>query len=342
MKVVVTGSLGVIGRRLTARLTDVGMTVVGLDGGGATAPGDLRAVDLATSKLEPHLVGADCLVHLGTPLLADATEPESSRAAFAVFDRVTRAASACGVSQLVVLSSAMVYGAWPNNPVPLTEDAPTRPNPGFLFAAHHAELERRASEWRAEHPAAALAVLRPAPLVADEQLGRVASLLRSVATVRTHEGDAPAQFLHIDDLVEAIRIAVEQRVDGVLNVAPDGWIPPETLGALAYPGPRPMLPMWLVNSLAQLRWRLGLAAAPPGLVPYTVHPWVVSADRARSLGWQPSNTNEEAYVLGHEATPFDRLNARRRQQISLGVALAVLAAVVGGLLAAVLRSRRRR
>lgn len=342
MKVVVTGARGVIGRRLNRRLLEAGITVVGLDRGEGPTEVDMRSVDLATSKLEPHLAGADSVVHLGAPLLADAVDPTLSNAAFVAFDRVARAASACGVGQLVVLSTAMVYGAWPNNPVPITEDAPTRPNPEFLFAAHHAELERRASEWRAGNPSAALAVLRPAPLVADEQPGRVASLLRSVATVRTHEGDAPAQFLHIDDLIEAIFIAVDRRVDGVLNVAPDGWIPPETLSALAFLGPRPMLPMWLVSNLAQLRWKLGLAAAPPGLVPYTVHPWVISADRARSLGWQPANTNEEAYVLGHEATAFDRLNARRRQQISLGVAVAVVLALVGTIGAVVLRRRRRR
>src|SRR4051794_14153036 len=40
---------------------------------------------------------------------------------------------------VVYVSSAMVYGAWPNNPVPLTEDAPMRPNPGFGYATAKAE-----------------------------------------------------------------------------------------------------------------------------------------------------------------------------------------------------------
>src|SRR5437868_15019821 len=50
--------------------------------------------------------------------------------------------------RLVYTSSAMVYGAWPNNPVPLTEDAPMRPNPGFAYATAKAEGERLAVEWR--------------------------------------------------------------------------------------------------------------------------------------------------------------------------------------------------
>ncbi len=169
----------------------------------------------------------------------------------------------------------------------------------------------------------------------------MARLLRSVATVRTHEGDAPAQYLHIDDLVGAVVVALHNRIDGVLNVAPDGWIPPEAVSVLAYPGPRPILPRWAVDAIAKVRWRFGLAAAPPGLVPYTVHPWVVANDRLRSLGWQPENTNEEAYVLGHEPSPFDRLTSRRRQQIALGVTGGLLVGLIATITALVVRHRRR-
>jgi len=46
------------------------------------------------------------------------------------------------VRNLVVKSSALVYGAWPNNPVPLTEDAPVRPNAELLYAVQRAHLEQ--------------------------------------------------------------------------------------------------------------------------------------------------------------------------------------------------------
>jgi len=56
--------------------------------------------------------------------------------------RLLNAASAAGVRHLVVLSTATVYGAWPNNPVPITEDAPLRPVPDFAYAVGHAEVEQ--------------------------------------------------------------------------------------------------------------------------------------------------------------------------------------------------------
>jgi nucleoside-diphosphate-sugar epimerase len=343
VKVIVTGAAGSIGSRLCRRLAELGFAVVALDRDNAPrSPAiDHRRVDLTKAKLAPLFAGGEALIHLGSRFRLDGDEPSVAAVPLRLAERVLEGAGEAGIGHVIVMSSAMVYGAWPNNAVPLTEDAPVRPNPDFAFAVQLAELERRALEWRASEGNRALTVLRPAPLVADEEPSRVARLLRSVATVRTDEGDASAQYLHIDDLVSAVVTALHHRIDGVLNVAPDGWISPEALGALAYPGPRPILPRWAVDALARVRWRFGLAAAPPGLVPYTVHSWVVANDRLRSIGWQPANTNEEAYVLGHQPRAFDRLNARRRQQLALGATAAVIAALIGTVTALIVRHRRR-
>ena len=91
-----------------------------------------------------------------------------------------------------------------------------------------------------------------------------------------------------------------------------------------------------------MRWRVNRASGPPGLLPYTVYPWVVANDRLRSLGWRASNTNEEAFVAGHEPGPLDRLDARRRQQIALGVTGGVLLGAIGAVVALLVRRRRRR
>ena len=55
-----------------------------------------------------------------------------------------------GVEHLVLVSSAMVYGAWANNPVPLTEDAALRPDIEFAYARQLATVEQMVDDWRTQ------------------------------------------------------------------------------------------------------------------------------------------------------------------------------------------------
>lgn len=93
--------------------------------------------------------------------------------------------------------------------------------------------------------------------------------------------------------------------------------------------------------MASWRWRLGLAPTPPGLLPYVRHPWVVANDRLLGVGWEPTSSNEEAYVAGHEASAIESISPRRRQELALGVSAAAGVGLVA-LLVALIRRRRRR
>ena len=161
------------------------------------------------------------------------------------------------------------------------------------------------------------------------------------AAIRAEEGDRMGQFLHAHDLAEAVVRVGGEPVDGPVNVAPDGWIPAPLMAELGGPAPRLRLPGPLAGLAADVRWRLGLTDAPPTVVPYTVYPWVIANDRLRAMGWTPAHSNEEAYVAGYEPRATDRLNAKRRQQLSLAAAGGAVALVVTGL-GWMVRSFRRR
>ncbi|MEY2592245.1 MAG: hypothetical protein QOJ67_4229 [Acidimicrobiaceae bacterium] len=254
---------------------------------------------------------------------------------------VLDAAGSVGMTRLVVLSSATVYGAWATNPVPLTEDATLRPNPDLDFAVRAAERERLVAEWRGEHPSATVAVLRAATPVAEGASGWLSDGLRAAASVRAAgPDDPPAQFLHLDDLATAVVLALSKGLDGPRNVAPDGWIGGEEVRALIG-GPRVRVPNAVAKRMAVLRWRLGGAPAPPGLVPYTVHPWVIANDRMRAAGWAPSYSNEEALVAGTPASPWSTISPQRRQELALGGAVVGIAGTVTGVLLALRRARRK-
>lgn len=342
-RVVVTGAAGAIGSRVARRFAETdGIEVLAVDRVGTPMPGDIESkrVDLAAGPLESVFSGADVIVHLASATTPGIPDPTAEELDLAIARRVLDAAGEAAIGQLVVLSTAMVYGAWAANPVPITEDAPVRPNPDFSWAVARAEIEGLAREWGALRPDTAVAVLRPTAVVTDDDLGGLARLLHSARLGVAAEGDPPVQYLHLDDLVSAIVTAVQGRLDGVANVAPDGWIPPDNLYDLEGPKPRLRVPSWAARAVAALRWRFGVAPVPPGVVPYTSHSWVISNDRMRELGWVPSFSNEEAWVVSHEPGPLDRMPARRRQELALAVAVAALVGVIAGVVVAIRRMRR--
>jgi len=250
------------------------------------------------------------------------------------------AAAGIRAATLVVLSSATVYGAWPTNPVPLTEDAPLRPNAELDFAVRAAERERLAVEWKSHHPGSTVAILRPAIAVAEDATGWLDRALRTTAAVRpSGSEDPPAQYVHLDDVATAVEVALRSRLDGPFNVAPDGWIPGDQVRALAGV-PRLRVPDAAVQKLATARWKLGLSSTPPGLLPYTLHPWVIANDRLKAAGWSPTSTNEEAYVAGHRPAPWATVSPQRRQELALGAAGAAVVAAAAGAVALIRRTRR--
>ncbi len=340
MTVVVTGAAGAVGGRVVRRLIrerpELDVRAVDKVAVG-TRPGlEVKQVDLASDDLTAVFSGARTVVHLATAVAPHVDDPATDELELAIVSRVLDAAAEVGVEHVVVLSTAMVYGAWVGNPLPLTEDAPVHPNPDFPWATTRARVEQVALEW-GTRTRAAVSVLRPTAVVTEDMLGQLARVLHTARIGIAAVGDPPVQYLHVDDLAAAIVAVVDARFDGVANVAPDGWIPPDALAGLEGPKPRVRVPAWAARAAAALRSRAGLAPIPPGIVPYTSHSWVVANDRISELGWSAAFTNEEAWVVSHDPNPLEQLPARRRQELAL-VAAALLG--VGLVVGAVLVIRR--
>jgi nucleoside-diphosphate-sugar epimerase len=155
---------------------------------------------------------------------------------------------------------------------------------------------------------------------------------------RLAEADPPSQYLHLDDLAVAVVLAVTDRLDGVYNVAPDGWVAGERVRALSGERPRLALPERLSEFVAGLRWRFQRGPIPPGLLSYTLEPWVVSNGRLRAAGWAPTVTNEQTYVESTEAPWWTMVSPKRRQELALGAGV-VGASLVALVVAVVVRRR---
>jgi UDP-glucose 4-epimerase len=355
--IVVTGIAGSLGQRVAAGLAarpDVDR-VVGID---LVAPDssepklDRRVLDLALpggpdDRLVAAFASADSVIHLAWQIPEGGGNgrdgpPPADLANRRALDRVLAAAAITRPEGLVHLSSATVYGAWPDNQVPLTEDSPLRPNPEFAYAVGKAEAERTLAEWAEDHPDTRVAVLRPAVTVGSPE--PLYEALGATRAPGAGDGRRPVQYLHVDDLADAVILAWERRLSGVYNVAPDTGVREDAARALAGGVAKVTLPGRLAHAVAAWTWDLWRRGVPVEARAYAIHPWVIAPDRLKAAGWTPHYSSEEALVATDLRVHWDDLPPGRRQNYNLllviGATLGFAGAVVGALLA--WRDRRRR
>lgn len=348
--VVVTGAAGGIGRRVVAELAaDPAVErVVALDVAPVPRPPEsaveVHRADVATADLGPMVAGAGTVVHLAFDSRTERGGRRPERVNVDGTRRVLAAATEAGVDHVVLLSAAAVYGAWPNNPVPITEAVSLRPNPDFAFAVQHAQAEHLVDDWRLGGDDRTAAVLRPATVLGDRRRSWIATSLIAASGLRSREDDPPKQFVHVDDVAAAVVLAVTARLDGAFNVAPEGAISADVVRELVGKPPRLGLPAAWAASIDRARWRFLGGPTPPGLIPFTEHPVVVAGDRLVAEGWQPHYTNEEALVAGTETPWWTMVSPKRKQELTLGAAGVASAALVtaGALTARALVRRHRR
>jgi nucleoside-diphosphate-sugar epimerase len=324
IRVVVSGGQWPLGKRVIERLKN--------DGGF-----EVREVNQSTDAIDSPV---DVFVHLA-PGDHDALV-ERRRSAVIGTPELLRAATVQGAKHVVLLSSAMVYGAWPNNPIPLTEETALRPDFGFAFARQLATVEQLVDDWRVSSADRATCVLRPVPAMAADGASSLVRALAAGMGGRLGEDDVPAQFLHLDDLADAVVLATRKQLNGVYNVAPDGFVHSARVRSLWGMAPRLRLPDRMSEVVSDLRWRFQRGPIPPGLRPYVRSTWLVSNGRLRAEGWTPTVTNEQAFVEGTNAKWWTMLTPKRKQEIALGAMVVGFLATVVTVLVTVRKYRRRR
>lgn len=335
--VVVTGAAGNLGRRVTAALAArpeidrvYAVDLVSLP---AIAPEvEAHAFDLSAPGAGDELAAlakrADAFVHL-------AWQPEG-QGNLDVLRNVLDATATVEPTQLVHLSSATVYGAWPDNPVPIAEEVPPRPNPGLGYAVEKRSAELAVERWAHQHPEVTVALLRPACTVGSTEQPLYHAL---AANKRAPLGGQQrmVQYLHVEDLAQAVVHAYDRGLSGTYNVAPDNGVDEHVAGRLAGGPATVPLPRPLRNALSSWAWKAWHRGAPPGARPYAEHSWVIAGDKLRSTGWLPRYSSEEALVASDSKAHWDDISIGRRLTIALAGA-GVLAAGAGG---AVWSHRRR-
>jgi nucleoside-diphosphate-sugar epimerase len=349
--VAVTGAGSGVGAAVLAELARsprIGR-VVGVDTTVAAPAGELpadvvwRQVDAVDPRLPAAFTGVSAVVHLAVDLAPDRDRVGQRQRNTRAAQTVLTAAFAAGVRRVVLVSSAMVYGARPDNPVPLPDDAPLRAVPEASVVGDLLEIERIAANAGRTHRGLVVTVLRPAVVVGAGDREPLTALLTAPLLLRIRGCPGYWQFCHVADLAAAVELAALGGLDGPANVGCEGWLDSAELEHVT--GRRGLeLPERVATGTAERLHRLGITPAPPSEIGYLTHPWVVDSGRLRTAGWRPRYSNAEA-VRAHLADVARReAEAGRPGRVDARTATAAAGAAVAlvGTAALVRRARRRR
>ena len=208
------------------------------------------------------------------------------------------AAADAGTQHVLVTSSTTAYGAFPDNPLPLTEDDPVRGAPDFSYARDKADADRLCQLWALQHPERTMTIVRPCLVFGEEMDNYILDLwLKTPFRADFGLPDPPMQFVHVDDLADALIRLLDGRHPGAYNVAADGYVTVAEAGDMI--GLRPQrMPYNLYKRLAAVLWETYVSEVPPGQLEFMVHPWVASNRKLKdATGWSPRYTSRETFEV---------------------------------------------
>jgi UDP-glucose 4-epimerase len=305
-RIAITGSSGAYGcgviRAIRRRHPDA--VILGLDvrAPASDPPDRFRRTDVLSGRMtdEIRAFRPDTMIHLAfvvNPIHDDAL---MGRINLEGTQNFLEAARACRPERVLVSSSATAYGAWPDNPVPMDEDAPIRARHEFRYSADKVAVETLVSRFAEAEPDIAVSWTRPAIIFTPGVSNYLVKFIVNAKVIVLPGGDdATIQFVHIEDVSLATLTLLERDARGPYNVSPEDWV---TLRTLARLTGRPVasVPFALCRAWSKVWWACHLPwfRSPAGLWYFIRYPWVVtSAKLARDHGFRFRHTCLETLTL---------------------------------------------
>jgi UDP-glucose 4-epimerase len=303
MRVIIPGASGAIARKLAMRLTGDGHQVIGVDRRPwPDAPIAFHEVDVRKRAAEEVFRHArpDVVVHMATVTSLVMPGEERTKINLGGTRAVFEYSRAYGVQHCIFVGRHTFYGAGPESPLFHVEDEPPLaldlfPELADLVAA---DLFAATALWRL--PELATTVLRPCYTLGTTGHGTLAGFIRGRHVPMVMGFDPLFQYLHEDDLVEAIARTIETRPRGVYNVAGPQPLPLSCIVREAARTPV-RVPEFI---LERLIGRFGFPTFPTGALTHIKYPVVVDGKAFRdATGFEHRHDELETVATFRRAFP---------------------------------------
>ncbi len=281
-KVLITGVAGGIGRLLARRLLE-NYEVCGVD----RAPWEGRprnitvhAVDLRKRGFEDVIRSElpSAVVHMGFVRDFKSDVGRRHDANVRGTKRLLDHCAHYGVQKLIVFSSGTVYGALYDSPFYMDEDRALEASRAYPEIRDLVEVDALATSFLWRFPHIRTCVLRPVNVLGHYVRSMISEYLRLERPPTVLGFDPLMQFIHEQDVVEAIAISLEHGLQGVFNVVGPGQVPLHT--AIRETGGRPVpVPEFLMRPLIRRLFARGMVPWPEGAIDFLKFPVTLSGRR---------------------------------------------------------------
>ncbi|WP_250658205.1 SDR family oxidoreductase [Alkalimarinus coralli] len=216
----------------------------------------------------------DGVIHLGRITSSEETRMRRYNANVLGTQKLLELSHKYGIEKVIVLSTYHVYGANAYNPALIDETAPLKAAELTMDLIDSVELENLANIYLWKYRDLNITILRPCNIVGPG-VQNTMSLLLSSKHAPVLAGFSPVmQFIHIDDMADAIVLAYEKNKSGIYNVAPEDWVSYQQALELAGCSkvPLPSIPPGLPKFLTKV---MDLKIFPAFLLNYFKYPVVI-------------------------------------------------------------------
>lgn len=237
----------------------------------------------------------DGVIHLGRIMSSQETRLQRYNSNVLGTQKLMDLSHKYGVSKIIILSTYHVYGAMPFNPALIDEEAPLKAAGLTMDLVDSVELENLANIYLWRYPDLNITILRPCNIVGPGVRNAISTLL-SGERAPVMAGFSPMmQFIHIDDMADAIVAAWHHTRKGIYNVAPNDWVAYQR--ALELCGcrqvPIPSIPPILPRTILRL---LNLRRFPPYLMDFFKFPVIIDGRHfAREFGFSPKRSLDDIF-----------------------------------------------
>ena len=242
----------------------------------------------------------DGVIHMGRIMSSQLTRMRRYNANVLGTQKLLDLSHKYGIKRVVVLSTFHVYGAVAYNPALIDEAAPLKSAGLSADLIDSVELENLANIYLWRYPELNITILRPCNIVGPGVRNTISTLLASERAPVLAGFSPMMQFIHIDDMADAIVLAYKKPTRGVYNVAPQDWVAYQHALKLCgckriqVPSIPPMVPKMILGTLK-------LKSFPSYLMAFFKYPVVIDGRAfVNEFGFEPKRPLQEIFRFYRE------------------------------------------